>query len=168
MTEYSFEEEKQKFLLELKTWFNFSELLKKYSNKIRSNKELILLLLSTTRNAFELIYISDELRKDKDIFLLAADYGMISFNYAHEDLKRDQEFILELFKKDSYVLNYICPKLLNDEYFLWHINEIEKIERYRSSTMPYINKRILNEIRKNCDYLENFSPPVNYKPAKRN
>jgi hypothetical protein len=166
MAEYSFEEEKQKFLLELETSSTNVSLLNKYSNEISSNKELILLLLQTTRNVLELKYISDELRKDKVIFLLAADYNVCSLNYAHEDLKKDQEFILELFKKNYLVLNYICPKLLNDEYFLWHINEINKFTNF---TFFYsVPRRIFNELRKNPDYLEDFAPPVNYKPAKRN
>jgi hypothetical protein len=167
MSEYSFEEEKQKFLLEIKTWFSFDSLLTKYSIEIRSNKELILLLLQTTRNVVELKYISDELKKDKDIFLLAAEYKVASFNYAHEDLKKDQEFILEIFKKSRYILNYINLELLNDEYFLWYINEIEKLKS-NSYLIHSVNKRIFNELRKNPNYLEDFAPPVNYKPAKRN
>jgi hypothetical protein len=69
-----------------------------------------------------------------------------------------------LFKKENRVINYICPKLLNDEYFLWHINEINKLTNF---TFSYsISRRIFNELNKNSDYLEDFAPPVNYKPAK--
>jgi hypothetical protein len=57
MSEYSFEEEKQKFLLELEIASTNDILLNNYSIEIRSNKDLILLLLSTTRNVSEIIYI---------------------------------------------------------------------------------------------------------------
>jgi hypothetical protein len=168
MAEYSFEEEKQKFLLKLETP-STSVSLEKYSIEIRSNKELILLLLSTikSKNVYDLEYISDELKKDKDIFLLAATYNITSFYYSHEDLKKDEEFILELFKKDIKIISFINQELVNDEYFLWYINEIEKIKsnKYLSFCM---NRRIFNELNKNPNYLDDFSPPVNYKPAKRN
>jgi hypothetical protein len=170
MAEYSFEEEKEKFLLELKTASTSTRLLKKYSKKIRSNKELVLLLLlSSTERISEIAYISNKLSKDKDIFLLTInhDYDAFSFYYAHDDLKKDKEFILELFKIHTRVLNYICPELLNDEYFLWYINDIEDIRSDRH-LISCISDRIRTELANNSKYLDDFAPPINCKPAKRN
>jgi hypothetical protein len=170
MAEYSFEEEKQKFLLEIKIASTNESLLEKYSNEIRSNKELVLLLLlSSTERINEIAYISDELSKDKDIFLLTInhDYDAFSFYYAHDDLKKDKDFIIKLFKIHTRVLGHICPELLNDEYFLWYINDNEDIRSDRH-LISCISDRIRTELANNPKYLDDFAPPVNCKPAKRN
>jgi hypothetical protein len=168
MAEYSFEEENHKFLLELKTHSNDRNLLKKYSVKIRSNKELILLLLSTTENndIYDLVYISDELKKDKDIFLLAVNYNSGYLYYAHKDLRKDRDFMIELFKINANITYYINQDLLNDGYFLWYINEHKNIINNNCISF-FMNNRIYNELNKNPNYLDDFAPPVNCKPAKR-
>jgi hypothetical protein len=174
----TFEEEKQRFLIELTEIqslygpFQYQDnILEKYSKELRSNKELVLLLLSVSRNTFVLKYISDELKHDKDFFLENIYHDIVSVYYAHDDLKKDKEFVLELFKLDIYTLEYADPILLNDEYFLWHIIKIYNIThdlRLMEIMEEIMDDRILDEIYNNPNFLEEFAPSVNYKPAKRN
>jgi hypothetical protein len=175
---YTFEEEKQRFLIELteierlREPYNYEDnILEKYSNEIRSNKELVLLLLSVIKNKSVLRYISNELKKDKDFFLENIYHDIVPFYYAHNDLKKDKEFVLELFKLDTYILVYVDPILLNDEYFLWHIIKIYNIThdvQLMEIMEEIMDERILDEIYNNPNFLEEFAPSVNYKPAKRN
>jgi hypothetical protein len=157
----NFEEEKQKFLLDLTN--SKRDLLQSYSIEIRSNKECVLLAID--KNSYELKYASEDLKKDKNIIRIAVQIDGGSFNYAHNDLKKDKEFVIELFKINKTILYELNKKMADDEYFLWHINEIKKINKSHF-LMNCISYRIFEEILENPNYLDDFAPPVNYKPAK--
>jgi hypothetical protein len=159
----NFEEEKRIFLLDLDNYRG--DLLHFCSNEIRSSKECVLLAID--KNAYELKYASEDLRKDKDVLRNAVVKDGGSFNYGHDDLKRDKEFILELFILNNSILYEIDGELSDDEYFLWHINEINEINKSHF-LMNCISSRMFEKISENPNYLDDFAPPVNYKPAKRN
>lgn len=66
----------------------------------------------------------DYIKKDKSLIHLAASYDLNNFEYAHNELKCDKEFIKELLithknKYDTYAIMYdIDDKLLNDKEFI--------------------------------------------------
>jgi hypothetical protein len=166
MVEYSFEEEKHKFLDEIYgDGRGYEGILEKYSFQIRSNKELVLLAVRDDGSNLE--YASKELQRDKDVVYIASINWFYAFDNAHEDLKRDEEFVLEVIIANPYIIEYICSELLDNEYFLYKVTKKCKFVR-SEKMMSHISKRIFNELSKNPDYLDDFSSlPVNYKPAKR-
>jgi hypothetical protein len=192
----NFEQEKKNLLRELvfyrdgnSNWNMHSPtVLQKYSYEIRSNKELV--LTAITFNTNELKHASDNLRKDKDVVRAAINissnalyhselkkdkefiFDILQPNeayfikYIHEDLKKDEEFVLTLFNKNKNILQHISEELLNNEEFLYSINEICKLDSKEFENFYSISPRIQNEIRENPDYLLDFASSVNYKPAK--
>ena len=77
----------------------------------------------------ELKYAPEHIKKDKCLIKLAVTHDYNHFEYAHEELKNDKNFIKELIrtcKKQAILLNnnihgiiyYIDDKLLNDKGFI--------------------------------------------------
>ena len=85
--------------------------------------------------------------------------------FASDDLKNDKEVVLAAVRKNGLALQDASDDLKNDEYFLYDVDQIEKIV-YGSDIYNCLNQDIQEKINENPDYLLSFEI-VNRKPAKR-
>jgi hypothetical protein len=96
----------------------------------------------------ELIHAPEHIKKDKDLIKLAFANDYSYFDYAHDELKNDKDFIKELiitFEEESNgILYYIDDKLINDKEFIKELillnNKI--LDYYKDN---YIITKFLND-----------------------
>jgi hypothetical protein len=161
----NFEQEKEDFLKELnESDLTYETILQKYSNEIRSNKECVLLAID--KNAGELQYASDDIRKDGEFIIkLYRQQQIVNLLYIHDDLKNNRNFMIRAVYLYRYSFLCASKKLQDDEEFIYQVKEI--FDYFHDDIFTRLNQRLRNEITKNPDYLLDFAPAVNYKPAKR-
>jgi len=81
------------------------------SDELKSNKELILKVLSHNGNSLE--YVQDALKKDKEIVLEAAKQDGYSLRHADESFRQDREIVLYAARDGAS--NYIDSFFKNDQ-----------------------------------------------------
>ncbi len=95
--------------------------------KLASNKELVIKILKDNPDA--IMYVSKELRDDKDVIMIAISKGRSSVTgknflfYASDRLKDDKEIVLNAVKLDNSALEYSSKRLKNDKDVLSIINK---------------------------------------------
>jgi hypothetical protein len=133
--------------------------------KAELRTDRLFILEAVTINGRALSYTSKKFQNDKEIVTAALKNGG-SLRFAHKNLRESKKFIREVFEIKPTMLEDISLKLRNDRYFLYHLDEIIKITSIEGFD-EMINADIANNLIKNPDYLLEFAPPVNYKPAKQ-
>jgi hypothetical protein len=63
-------------------------------------------------------YISEELKKDKEVVLAAVKQDGYALQYASEELKKDKEVVLAAVKQNGYALKYASEELKKDKEFM--------------------------------------------------
>jgi hypothetical protein len=129
------------------------------------DQEKIDILAAVTQNGYALRLASVELRANKEVVLPAVTQNGYALDFASIELRADKEVVLAAVIQDGYALLFASDELKNDEYFLWEVNQICKIE-VNSNIFYYISKRIQDEIKENLDYLLDFEP-IYLKPCKK-
>jgi hypothetical protein len=127
-----------------------------------SNKEFV--LAAVTQYGMALQYSHDNFKNDKEIVLAAVTQNGNALSYSHDNLKRDMEIVLAAVIQNGGSLYCAHDDLKNDEYFLYNIDQIKKIN-IDSNIFNCISERIKDKIIENPDYLLDFAH-VYLKPAK--
>ena len=147
-------EELSKYIEELN-----KQLLKKKNDEkwsYRDDKEVVLAAAKGggffNWEAFE--YVSDRLKKDKDV-ILAVSGNCDSLKYASENLTKDRTFILTAVKKNGCNLRYASEELKNDkEVVLTAIKENGYALRYASEKIKNDKEVVLTAVKKDYSALE--------------
>ena len=81
------------------------------SDELKSNKALVLKVLSKSGNSLE--HVNDELKKDKEVVLEAAKQTGYSLQHADESFRKDREIVLYAARDGAS--NYIDSSFKNDQ-----------------------------------------------------
>jgi hypothetical protein len=150
--------DKELVFLAMNNYDIFSQL----SSEITSDRDIT--LEAVNLNGCNLEYTSNKNKRDPEIVIAAIKNGG-SLRFAHKNLRGNKDFIKEVFEIDPTILEDISVKLKSDKYFLYYLDEITKITSIEGFA-EMIDEDIANNLVEDQDYLLQFAPPVNYKPAK--
>ena len=70
-------------------------------------------------NPFSYQFISEELKKDKDIIIASIDneheYSYVNFKFVNNELKSDKEFVLQVVKLNGFAVKFVSDELRRDK-----------------------------------------------------
>jgi hypothetical protein len=142
-------------------------ILKYVSKNFRNDRDIVLPSVKEYGSSLE--FASDELKYDREICLSAVKSNQCYLSSLPEVFKKDKNFILEIYETYPLILMLYVQdtnELIDDESFLYELDQIHKIEFILNLYTPVVSKRIVTEIENNPDYLLYFAP-VNLKPCKK-
>jgi hypothetical protein len=102
-----------------------SHLLSYMGKDIQNNKAFVLKAVARKESGEALEYVSDALKKDKEVVLAAVQSNSLAIKFAHTSLKSDREVVLAAAKrhaslnyKTKLLLELISPELRKDKEVL--------------------------------------------------
>jgi lambda repressor-like predicted transcriptional regulator len=86
------------------------------SNELKKDREVV--LAAVKENGLALEYASDELKNDREVVLAAVEENGWAIEYASDELKNDREVVLAAVKKNGWTIGYANEELKNDQEIL--------------------------------------------------
>jgi len=110
-------------------------------NNLGKNKDFILEVIKLCQHhILPLYYIDDIFKKDKEVVFEAIKQDERAFQFAHKDLKKDKDFILEVLNYRGDVLRYIDDSLKKDKEVA--LLAFEDLVGYQ---LKYLDKNLKND-----------------------
>ena len=118
-----------------------NSILEDLPNKLRKNKDFIFEVIKLCKQApLPLYYVDDIFKKDKEVVFEAIKQDEGAFQFAHKDLKKNKDFILEVLNFRGDVLRYIDNSLKKDKEVA--LLAFEDLVGYQ---LKYLDKALKND-----------------------
>jgi len=118
-----------------------NSILEDLPNKLRKNKDFIIEAIKLCKQApLPLYYVDDIFKKDKEVVFEAIKQDEGAFQFAHKDLKKNKDFVLEVLNFRGDVLRYIDNSLKKDKEVA--LLAFEDLVGYQ---LKYLDKSLKND-----------------------
>lgn len=125
----------REFMLKLIIETKLGSLIEYSSKEIRDDREIVIQAVSCPiqygKGAYQ--YISERLRKDKELFLLALKHDDVILEYASKEIKADKEIIIRVVENNPYDFQHAAQHLKEDK------DLILKIMNQRGDVLMHIS-----------------------------
>lgn len=123
------------------------------SDELKNDKELALLAIGKKPSMFQ--HVSDELKNDRELALLVVEKDLNLFPYISDELKKDIYFILLVVERDVKSFRYIAPSLKRDPHFVELL--CRKNIQFDPAFLKDSDMIVEKLVRKNIVYYQYFS-----------
>lgn len=140
-------------------------------NTLKDHDEFVMRLIP--KDPIAITWASERLRNSKSFVMKAVARHHRTLKYLPESMQDDEEVVTIAIRSDAKAIVWASSRLRDDETFLkLHLPLFKKCVYFVDVIRNYayltcFSERIKNLIMKDPNYLENYDPQVNIKPAKR-